>query len=101
MEKRALKKYIKKLIHKHIPGYFMNPGNLEKVIECICETSDMNRREVLMLAYSIGADVDETNTLLKINGYATLYVKKYEDAVWRYFLNSNTDLTEIMEKVFE
>lgn len=101
MSKKALKTYVKKMMYKHIPSYFMNLESFEKVIDSVCENSDMNRRETLMLAYSIGADVDETNTLLKINGHEPLYVKNYEDAVWRYFLSSNTDLMEIMEKVFE
>ena len=101
MANEKMKTYVKQLIHIHLPIYFMDHDHLEIILDDLCKDPPMSRRETLILAYCVGASEQETNILLKINGHASLYVKNYEDAVWHYFLKSNTDVTEIIDKIFD
>lgn len=92
--------YLEELVEKHIPTYFVDCEYLEKIMGAISFEHDMSRREVLMLAYTIGANEDETNELLKTKGYDCLYVKRREDAIWKFALKTRIDLTNIIDKIF-
>ena len=91
---------MEELVEKHIPTYFVDCEYLEVIIRAISFEHDMNRREVLMLAYAIGANEEEANELLKIKGYDCLYVKRREDAVWKFALNRHMDINNIIDKIF-
>lgn len=88
------------LTEKHLPVYFMD-DDLVQSFENIMETKrDITRREILILAYMIGANSKEADRLLRAKNFSPLYVKTREDAVWKFALDNRKDLSEIMEKIF-
>ena len=60
----------------------------------------IERRELLILAYMIGANVREINELLNLYGHSPLYCKKREDAIWKFLLDRHLDTATIIEEIF-
>lgn len=100
MKQKEFKEYVEQILDKHTPTYFIDSDYLQRIITVVCCESEMSRRSIIMLAYSIGANEEETNELLKIKGYECLYVKRREDAIWKFALKMRMDLAEIMEIIF-
>ena len=100
MDENIFRSYLETLVEKHIPLYFTDYAYLSQIMDAICDKEKMSKRELLILAYLIGADVKETNTLLQLNGYGRLYVKKREDAIWRFAIKNRMDVTTVIEKIF-
>lgn len=100
MKQKEFVNCVERILDKHIPTYFIDSDYLQRVITALCSEPEMSRRAIVMLAYSIGANGNETNELLKIKGYESLYVKRREDAIWKFALKMRMDLNEIIEKIF-
>lgn len=99
MKNIILKKEIDQTIKKHIPYYFYNEEIREKIIDIICN-SELSRREILSFAYSIGANISETNKLLEVSKYPILYVKRREDVIWMFMLKKHKDINFIINFIF-
>ena len=94
------KEFIEALLIKHIPVCFVSDKHLQDTIEVLCDGVPFSRKEVLLLAYCIGADSNECDQLLKMQGYAPLYVKRREDAVWKFAMDRHSDSKKIFQKIF-
>lgn len=99
-ENNEFKNYVEQILEKHVPTYFVDAEYLQRIISALCSNPECTRREVIMLAYSIGANESETNELLRIKGYKGLYAKQREDAVWKFALKIRLDLLGIINKIF-
>ena len=95
-----LEKRIEYLIEKHMPVAFLDYKLLQQLKEALSQRDYIGRKEVLIIAYLIGATADESNELLRILGYPALYVKRREDAIWRFMLNHRVDCKSIIEEIF-
>ena len=93
-------KQIEYLIEKHIPTAFIDQHSLQEIKHILSQRDRIGRKEVLIVAYLIGATADESNELLRILGYPTLYAKRKEDAIWRYMLNHRVDIKSIIDEIF-
>ena len=91
---------LEKLIEKHLPVGFLEYETLSQFQKMIFERESMGRKEILILAYIIGANAIESDELLRLAGHPSLYVKKREDAIWKYSLNNHTDSASIIENIF-
>ena len=91
---------IVQLIDKHIPVYFLDFDTLEQMKSIISKSNSVGRIELLIVAYMIGATVEETNELLEILKYPTLYSKKREDAIWIFALTHRMDSMSIIDEIF-
>ena len=100
MKQKEFENYVEQILDKHTPTYFIDSDYLQRVVTALCSEPEISRRAIIMLAYSIGANENETNELLKIKGYECLYVKRREDAIWKFALRMRMDLIEIIEKIF-
>ena len=100
MKEKEFRDYIEQFLEKHTPTYFIDEEYLKRILDALCSEPNMSRRQIVMLAYSIGADENETNKLLNIKGYDNLYSKNREDAIWKFALRMRTDLTGIIERIF-
>ena len=60
-----------------------------------------SRNRLLCLCYGLGASIDETQELLKLNGMAQLYPKLKRDAIIYYGLLHQLDLFEINDRLFD
>lgn len=88
------------LIEKHMPVAFLDYETLQQVKKTLFQRDDICRKEVLIIAYLIGATADESNELLRMLGHSPLYVKRREDAIWRYMLNHRMDSRSIINEIF-
>lgn len=95
-----LDKKIEYLIEKHIPAAFLDYDSLQQFKNTLSQREHIGRIEMLTIAYLIGATAEESNELLRIIGHPTLYVKKREDAIWRFMLNHRLDSHSIIELIF-
>ena len=59
-----------------------------------------SRNRLICLCFGIGADVDSTNELLKLCGFAQLYSASRRDAIIIYGIMHEVDLFEINDKLF-
>lgn len=94
------REYVGTLIEKHVSTCFVDSEYLENVIDALCKKQTLNRKEVLMLAYIIGANGEETDELLKYMGHHTLYVKRREDAIWKFALRHRMDIVTIINRIY-
>lgn len=99
MAQTELVQYVNILLEKHIPICFCEEKIIKKTIKLFC-SKRRSRREILMFIYCIGAGIEEADGLLELFGYSRLYVKIYEDAVWRFALNRTEDLTSVINHIF-
>lgn len=93
-------KQINYLIEKHLPVAFIDFDSLQQMKKTILHRDRMGRKELLILAYLIGADADESNVLLRLLGYPPLYVNRREDAIWRFMLNHHLDSASVIREIF-
>ena len=98
--KNEIEKQIECLIEKHMPVAFLDYELLLKLKAALSQRNDIGRKEILIIAYLIGATADESNELLRILGHPTLYVKRREDAIWRFMLNHQLDSKSIINEIF-
>lgn len=88
------------LMEKHIPVGFVDFVFLMSLKQLIVQKDNITRRELLMMAYMLGANADETNGLLKAKNFPPLYVKRREDAVWKFALDKRMDTAAIFNEIF-
>lgn len=93
-------KYLEKQIEKHLPTTLMDFNLLEKTVDELCKKKHFERREILILSYVIGLSPEEADILLRMSDHCPLYVKRREDAVWRYALNNRMDCNSIIQEIF-
>ena len=98
--KNEIEKQIECLIEKHMPVAFLDYELLQKLKAALSQRNDIGRKEILIIAYLIGATADESNELLRILGHPLLYVKRREDAIWRFMLNHQLDSKSIVNEIF-
>lgn len=96
----AFEERITELIEKHIPVSFLDYDSVQQAKSILLQRDCIGRKEILIVAYLIGADVDESNELLQLLGYPPLYVKRREDAIWRFVLNHRMDGTSVISEIF-
>ena len=94
------KKQIEYLMEKHLPVAFLDYELLQQFKDTLSQRDQIGRKEVLIIAYLIGATADESNELLRMLGHSPLYVKRREDAIWRYMLNHRMDSRSIINEIF-
>lgn len=100
LEASEFRGYLDYLFEKHIPVYFVDYEYLTKILDVICSKQEMSKRELLMLAYSIGATAEEANEMLTLKGINPIYEKNREDAIWKFALKMRMDLSAVVEKIF-
>ena len=83
-----------------MPVAFLDYELLQQLKKTLSERNYIGRKEVLIIAYLIGATADESDELLHTLGYPPLYVKKREDAIWRFMLNHRVDSISIINEIF-
>lgn len=59
-----------------------------------------SRNRIICICYGLGATVEETQTLLKLSGFAQLYSANRRDAIILYGLIHNIELFPINDKLF-
>ena len=91
---------LKGVIEKHIPSGLIDPEYCENVLNAVCSKKTFSRWEIIFVAYSVGADRKETDSLLIHMGYDPLYVKRWEDAICFFALSQRPDLTDIVDIAF-
>ena len=96
----TFEKQITGLIDKHIPVSFLDYESVQQVKNILLQRDNIGRKEILIIAYLIGADAEEGNELLRLLGYPPLYVKRREDAIWRFALNHRLDGVSIINEIF-
>lgn len=64
-------------------------------------TKRPDRGKVLQLSLSIGLSVDETQKLLKLGGYAPLYVRNEQDAAVIYGLTNGLSVLDVNGLLYE
>ena len=69
-------KRIECLIEKHMPIAFLDYESLQQLKKSLSQRDYIGRKEVLIIAYLIGATAEESNELLRTLEYPALYVKK-------------------------
>ena len=92
--------YIDELIERHMATGFMDYNLVEYLKTVLVNKEEVGRKEILLFAYLIGANANEANELLEIAGYMPLYVKRREDAIWRFALNHQVDAASIIDEIF-
>ena len=93
-------KQIEVLIEKHIPVSFLDYESVQQAKNLLLQRKNIGRKEILIIAYLIGANADEGNELLQLLGHPPLYVKRREDAIWRFALNHRLDCVSIINEIF-
>lgn len=92
--------YTEKLIEQHLPVAFMDYADIIGGLRAISSKSTISRKELLIFAYTIGANVAESNELLRLSGHPPLYVKRKEDSIWYFALKHRLDCASIIEEIF-
>lgn len=64
-------------------------------------TRSPSRDKTLCLCFGLSATVEETQELLKRNGFAQLYAKNRRDAIILYGLMHDMELPEVNDRLFE
>ncbi len=98
--KGEVENLFEKAMEKHLPVAFINYGFLEQVKALLYRRDEFGRKELLIMAYVIGASIEETNEILCAFSYPKLYAKRREDAIWIYALNHHYDCKSILEETF-
>ena len=98
--KEEFKKSIEELIDKHLPVAFLNYEVLTQFKNIVFNQSEFGRKEILIFAYIIGATSEESNELLDMLNYPKLYVKKREDAIWKFVLDNHMDSAFVINNIF-
>lgn len=88
------------LMERHLSVPYLDYDSLQQVNRILVNRENPGRKEALILAYLLGADVDESNRLLQMLGHPSLYARRREDAIWLYALAHRLDCTSIMEEIF-
>lgn len=60
-----------------------------------------SRDKLIMLAFGLGLNIDETTKLLKVAGVANLYVRHPRDSVIMFCIEHKLSLMDTNEKLFE
>lgn len=92
--------YAEKLIDRHLPVSFLDYEVLLQFKKILFGRNWIGRKEVLIMAYLIGADVNESNKLLSLMGHPSLYCKKREDAIWMFALDQHRDSATVINEIF-
>lgn len=93
-------KYLEIQIEKHLPTTLIDFELMARIFDVLSDHKRFGRREILILAYVLGLNAAEADVLLTMADYPKLYVKRYEDGVWRFALNNRRDCNSIIEKIF-
>ena len=93
-------KQINLLIEKHMPVAFLGYDALQQIKSILIRADHIGRKEMLIIAYLIGANAEESDKLLQTLEYPPLYVKKREDAIWRFVLNHHLDSASVINEIF-
>lgn len=88
------------LMERHLPIPFLDYNSLQQVKKILIARENPGRKEVLILAYLLGADVEESNRLLQMLGHSPLYAKRREDAIWLYALTHRLDCISVIDEIF-
>lgn len=96
----AFEKQISVLIEKHIPVSFLDYESVQQAKNILFQRNHIGRKEILIIAYLIGANAAEGDELLRLLGYPPLYAKRREDAIWRFALNHRLDGVSIINEIF-
>ena len=100
MREKTFGKRVTTLIEKHLPIGFVDYDFLCEVKKIAKGKKTISRREILIMAYMIGATAQETDDLLESKNYKKLYARNYEDAIWMFAIDKRKDLTEIFDIIF-
>ena len=92
--------YLEEIAEKHLPVSFLDYEMLLAVKEILIRRTFVGRKEMLTLAYIIGADSEEGDELLRLSGHPALYVKSREDAIWKFALDHQMDGRTVMDEIF-
>ena len=65
-----------------------------------CSTCVPSRDRTICLCFGLSATLEETQELLKRNGFAQLYVRNRRDAIIIYGLSHSMELAEINDRLF-
>jgi hypothetical protein len=98
--KDTFQSYVAELIEQHLPVPFIDYDHLTEIKKGVCFKTPAGRKEALILAYVIGANAEEGNKLLCLLGHPPLYVKRREDAIWKFALNNRWDSKSIIDEIF-
>ncbi len=88
------------LIEKHLPVAFLDYDSLQQFKSTLTQRDYIGRIELLIISYLTGITAEEINMLLRESGHPPLYVKRREDAIWRFMLNHRPDSAAIIEEIF-
>lgn len=97
---RDFELFLEELLEKHLPVSFLDYEMLMNAKEFLCKREYVGRKEILILAYLIGADSKESNELLRLTGHPLLYVKRREDAIWKFVLDHRVDSQTVINEIF-
>lgn len=89
---------LKEIFDKHVPLNFFDSKFKDKFLDEISSLK-MSRRELLTLAYFIGAEIEEANKMLEINNYSPLYIRRREDVIWKFMLKNRKDANFIIDEI--
>lgn len=95
-----LETLLDQLIEKHVPIAFLDYDLVIQLKELLLRKEHFGRKEILILAYLLGATAEEGNALLLLLGHPPLYVKRREDAIWKYAFNHRMDSVTIINEIF-
>lgn len=96
----AFDTYLDALIDQHLPVAFLDYDALLQFKKILSYRGQMGRKEVLILAYIIGANSKESNVLLTLQGHPPLYCKRREDAIWKFALDQHWDSATVINMIF-
>lgn len=96
----AFEERVAELIEKHVPVAFLDYNSVYQAKRILLSQECIGRKEILIIAYLIGANAEESNDLLRMLGYPPLYVKRREDAIWRFVLNHHMDSVSVIGEIF-
>lgn len=92
--------YCERLMEKHLPAAFVDYDALRYLSSRFQSRTDIGRKEALIFLYIIGATAEESDELLRLLGYPLLYVKRREDAIWKFALKKRLDSKTIIDMIF-
>ena len=94
------KKTFEQLMEKNLPVAFLDYEILTQIKKLVVNKDSFGRKEILIVAYLIGANSIESNTLLSLTGHRPLYAKKREDAIWIYALDNHWKSADVIAEMF-
>ena len=100
-DRNAIKLHIERIVKRHIPEEYLKKESIRQIIEIFNKNMEIDRNEIIVLAYLLGADIEETDVILESQGFKPLYVKNWDDAIWRFFIRKRTDLMSINSYMFQ